>query len=255
MKTAAIIPARMDSSRFPGKPMKEIHGMPMIGHIFERSKFISNADIICVATCDQEIFDYINASGGFAVMTSDKHERATERTAEALTLIEKNMNLKINLVAMIQGDEPMTTTRMISQALSPFSKDNSINVVNLMSDIEFDVEFQDPNEVKVVINKNNDAIYFSREPIPSKQKGETDGPMRKQVCVIPFRRNFLLKFNEMDETILEKIESVDMLRAIENGYKVRMIYSEDASFSVDTKEDLDNVIIKMKDDPLMKSYI
>ena len=188
-------------------------------------------------------------------MTSSMHERATDRTAEAMLIIEDQLGYKIDIVAMIQGDEPMTTPRMISQALYPFSKEDSINVVNLMSDIEFDVEFQDPNEVKVVIDKNSDAIYFSREPIPSKQKGETDGPMRKQVCVIPFRRDFLLKFNEMDETVLEKIESVDMLRVIENGYKVRMIYSEDASFSVDTKEDLDNVIIKMRDDLLMKSYI
>jgi 3-deoxy-manno-octulosonate cytidylyltransferase (CMP-KDO synthetase) len=235
--------------------MALIHGIPMIGHCLQRAQMCSDLIETYVATCNKEIAEYVESIGGKAIMTSSSHERATDRTAEAMLIIEDQLGYKIDIVVMIQGDEPMTTPRMISQALSPFSKDNSINVVNLMSDIEFDVEFQDPNEVKVVINKNNDAIYFSREPIPSKQKGETDGPMRKQVCVIPFRRNFLLKFNEMDETILEKIESVDMLRAIENGYKVRMIYSEDASFSVDTKEDLDNVIIKMKDDPLMKSYI
>lgn len=255
MKAIGIIPARMESSRFPGKPMALIHGIPMIGHCLLRAQMCSDLIETYVATCNKEIAEYIESIGGKAIMTSSMHERATDRTAEAMLIIEDQLGYKIDIVAMIQGDEPMTTPRMISQALSPFSKEDSINVVNLMSDIEFDVEFQDPNEVKVVIDKNSDAIYFSREPIPSKQKGETDGPMRKQVCVIPFRRNFLLKFNEMDETVLEKIESVDMLRAIENGYKVRMIYSEDASFSVDTKEDLDNVIIKMKDDLLMKSYI
>jgi 3-deoxy-manno-octulosonate cytidylyltransferase (CMP-KDO synthetase) len=255
MKAIGIIPARMESSRFPGKPMALIHGMPMIGHCLMRSKMCSNLIDTYVATCNIEIAEYVKSIGGKAIMTSSTHERATDRTAEAMLKIEDELGYKIDIVVMVQGDEPMTTPRMISQALSPFFAEENVNVVNLMSDIEFDDEFEDPNEVKVVIDKNNDALYFSREPIPSKQKDKTDGPMRKQVCVIPFKRDFLLKFNEMDETILEKIESVDMLRVIENGYKVRMIYSKDSSFSVDTKEDLDNVINKMKDDPLMISYL
>ena len=125
----------------------------------------------------------------------------------------------------------------------------------MITSFEFDSEFEDPNEVKVVVDKNSDALYFSREPIPSKRKGIINGPMLKQVCVIPFKREFLLKFNSMKETILEKIESVDMLRVLENGDKVRMIYSDTSSFSVDTEQDLANVVNKMADDNLMQAYL
>ena len=244
----------MESSRFPGKPMASIHGIPMIGHCYLRTSMCSDLIDTYVATCNQEIAEYIESIGGKAIMTSDAHERASDRTAEAMLKIEQQLGYKIDIVVMVQGDEPMTTPEMISKSIAPLLLDNNVNVVNLMSNIKSDSEFSDPNEVKVVVDSNNDALYFSREPIPSKRKGETDGPMQKQVCVIPFRRNFLLMFNQMHETVLEKIESIDMLRVMENGYKVRMIYSETPSFSVDTEHDLDNVINKMKDDQLMKAY-
>ena len=156
---------------------------------------------------------------------------------------------------MVQGDEPMTTPSMITQSLQPFHKDSSINVVNLMIEMETNEEFEDENEVKVVVDKNSNAIYFSREPIPSKKKGVDTGPMLKQVCVIPYRREYLLKFNEMSETELEIIESIDMLRIIENGEKVKMVYSDTQSFSVDTKKDLINVSSKMDGDALMDIYL
>ena len=116
-------------------------------------------------------------------------------------------------------------------------------------------EFEDPNEVKVVVNKNNDAIYFSREPIPSRRKGFDNVPMLKQVCIIPFRREYLLKFNETEETELEKIESVDMMRIVENGEKVHMVLTEVSSLSVDTEEDRRNVEAKMVGDKIMSEYI
>ena len=115
-------------------------------------------------------------------------------------------------------------------------------------------EFEDPNEVKVVKDQNNNAIYFSREPIPSRKKGVDKVPMLKQVCIIPFKRDYLLKFNETPETELERIESVDMMRILEIGDKVRMVLTESKSFSVDTEEDLENVIAQMKEDALMKMY-
>lgn len=254
MKAIAVIPARMESSRFPGKPMASIHGIPMIGHCYLRTSMCSDLIDTYVATCNQEIAEYIESIGGKAIMTSDAHERASDRTAEAMLKIEQQLGYKIDIVVMVQGDEPMTTPEMISKSIAPLLLDKNVNVVNLMSNIKSDSEFSDPNEVKVVVDSNNDALYFSREPIPSKRKGERDGPMQKQVCVIPFKRNFLLMFNQMHETVLEKIESIDMLRVLENGYKVRMIYSETPSFSVDTEHDLDNVINKMKDDQLMKAY-
>jgi 3-deoxy-manno-octulosonate cytidylyltransferase (CMP-KDO synthetase) len=254
MKAIAIIPARMDSSRFPGKPMAEIHGVPMIGHCYFRTRMCNELVDTYVATCDEEIYNYIESIGGKAVMTANTHERATDRTAEAMLKIEGELGEKIDIVVMVQGDEPMVTPEMISESLSPFKNDTSVNVVNLMAYMDTVDEFEDPNEVKVVIDKNSDAIYFSREAIPSRKKGFDKVPMLKQVCIIPFTREYLLKFNDMTETEIERIESVDMMRILENGGKVRMVFTKGNSFSVDTQEDLDNVSKKMQSDILMKVY-
>ena len=254
MKAIAVIPARMGSSRFPGKPMAEIHGVPMVGHCYYRTSMCQDLLDTYVATCDLEIFNYITSIGGKAVMTSDIHERATDRTAEAMLKIEQELGQKVDVVVMVQGDEPMVTPEMISESLQPFSNDESVNVVNLMAHMDTVAEFEDPNEVKVVINNNNEAIYFSREPIPSRKKGTTDVPMLKQVCIIPFKREYLLKFNEMAETELERIESVDMMRIIENGDKVHMVMTTASSLSVDTEEDRRNAESKMADDELRLKY-
>lgn len=155
---------------------------------------------------------------------------------------------------MVQGDEPMVTPDMIDAAIEPMLKDPSINVVNLMAEMETVAEFEDPNEVKVVVDFNNDALYFSREPVPSRKKGVTEVPMRKQVCIIPFRRDYLLKFNEMQESPLEIIESVDMMRILEHGEKVRMVPTDKRTLSVDTAEDLARVIEMMREDTLRAVY-
>jgi len=245
----------MGSSRFPGKPMAKIHGIPMIGHCYYRTSMCEDLIETYVATCDQKIYDYIQSIGGKVLMTANTHERASDRTAEAMLKIEDIMNEKIDIVVMVQGDEPMVTPRMISDSLKPFKIDKSVNVVNLMANIETIEEFEDPNEVKVVVNNYSNAIYFSREPIPSRKKGFKKVPMLKQVCVIPFRRDYLIKFNKTVETDLEKIESVDMMRIIENDEKVHMVMSNGTSFSVDTQADLHNVERKMENDKLMKTYI
>ena len=254
MKAVAIIPARMGSSRFPGKPMANILGMPMVGHCYFRTRMCAELKGTYVATCDREIFDYVQAIGGQAVMTSDKHDRASDRAAEAMLKIEKKTGESIDIVVMVQGDEPMITPEMIAESLKPFELAD-VNVVNLMAPIYKDTEFNDPNEVKVVVNKQNEALYFSREPIPSKRKGETDGPMLKQVCIIPFRRDYLIKFNQMEETTLERIESVDMLRVLENGDIVQMVMTEKETYSVDTEEELSSVALKMKSDDLLARYM
>jgi len=233
----AIIPARMASSRFPGKPMAEINGKPMIGHVYERTKKCSLLLETYVATCDKEISDYITSIGGLTIMTSDKHERASDRTAEAMLKVEELLGEKMDIVVMVQGDEPMVTSKMIQESLEPF-QDSSVNVVNLMAKMETIIEFEDPNEPKVVVDLNGNSIYFSREPIPSMKKGVSKVPMLKQVCIIPFRRDYLLKFNTMPETELERIESIDMNRIIEHGEKVRMVLIDGNPISVDTKSDL-----------------
>jgi len=254
MNIIAIIPARMASSRFPGKPMALIHGIPMIGHVYQRTKMCAMLSETYVATCDQEIFNYIQSIGGKAVMTADTHERCTDRTAEAMLKVEEETGKRVDIVVMVQGDEPMVTPGMMEQAIAPMLKDSSINVVNLMARIKTVEEFEDPNEVKVVVGLDGNALYFSREPIPSRKKGVTNVPMLKQVCIIPFRRDYLLKFNSMPETPLERIESVDMMRILENGEQVRMVMTDAETLSVDTPEDLRKVVKLMDGDELMYQY-
>ena len=154
---------------------------------------------------------------------------------------------------MVQGDEPMVTPYMISESLLPFS-DTDRNIVNLMSEIRTIKEFEDPNEVKVVVDCNNNALYFSREPIPSRKKNSDNVRMLKQVCVIPFRRDYLLHFNNLEETELELIESIDMIRILENGENVYMVETDIETYSVDTPEDLKNVELYMEKDKLLYSY-
>jgi 3-deoxy-manno-octulosonate cytidylyltransferase (CMP-KDO synthetase) len=255
MNKIAIIPARLNSSRFPGKPMKKIHGMPMIGHCYYRTSMCNDLKDTYVATCDEEIYNYIVSIGGKAIMTDKSHERASDRSAEAMIEIEKITDSKIDIVVMVQGDEPMVTPKMISDSLEPFKFDRSVNIVNLMTKIKTIKEFEDPNEVKVVVNKSNNAMYFSREPIPSRKKGVHKVSMLKQVCVIPFKRDYLIKFNNTPETDIEIAESIDMMRIIESDEKVRMVMSNECSYSVDTQSDLEKVSKMMKSDSLMKMYL
>ncbi len=254
MNIISIIPARMGSTRFPGKPMADILGMPMIGHVYKRVKISKLLNEVYVATCDKEIYEYIESIGGKAVMTSDCHERCSDRCAEAMLTIENDENIKVDVMVMVQGDEPLTFPEMIDEAVEPMLKDSSIKITNLVADIHTVKEFEDPNEVKVVMDKNYNALYFSREPVPSRKKGVIDVPMKKQVCVIPFTRDFLLEYNTIDPTPLEIIESVDMMRILENGMSVKMIPTAYETKAVDTQADLNRVIEMMRNDNLIEGY-
>ncbi|SHN61111.1 3-deoxy-manno-octulosonate cytidylyltransferase [Desulfovibrio litoralis] len=255
MNIIAIIPARMGSSRFPDKPMKDIHGMPMIGHVALRTAMSKNLSATYVATCDTVIKDWCEANNIKAIMTKDTHTRCTDRTAEAMLKIEQETGKKADIVVMVQGDEPMVTPQMIDAAIDAMLSNPEIKVVNLMAEMKTVEEFEDPNEVKVVTDLQNNALYFSREPIPSRKKGTTIVPMQKQVCIIPFRRDYLLEFNSLPEAPLEIIESVDMMRILENGEKVKMVPITESSLSVDTPSDLERVKLAMKNDKLMPLYL
>jgi 3-deoxy-manno-octulosonate cytidylyltransferase (CMP-KDO synthetase) len=173
-------------------------------------------------------------------MTSDKHERASDRCAEALLIIEQEDNIKFDIVVMVQGDEPMIHPDMISEAVSPILDNSKILVTNLLGQIENKEEFEDLNCIKVVCDLNNNALYFSREPIPTRTKEETI-PMGKQICVIPFQRDFLIEYNGLEPTPLEIAESVDMMRVLEHGIKVRMVRTNYNTHAVDTLDDLKTV--------------
>jgi 3-deoxy-manno-octulosonate cytidylyltransferase (CMP-KDO synthetase) len=254
MRTIAIIPARMGSSRCPGKPMKTIHGIPMIGHVYCRTKMAGNVDFTCVATCDKEIYDYIESIGGIAVMTSDTHDRASDRAAEALIKIEKQEGVTFDFVAMIQGDEPLVQPDKIDKAIDELTVDGALNIVNLMGIIDSKEEFEDQNEVKVVTDLNNNALYFSREPIPSGWHGIESIPMKKQLGLIFFRRDYLLRFNALEQTPLEIIESVDMMRVLENGDKIKMVKVDDKSIGVDTAGDFLVAEKLLRDDAVFLKY-
>ena len=241
----ALVPARMGSSRFPGKPMAKILGKPMIGHVYERvvqSPLIAQA---AVATCDQEIFDYIESIGGKAVMTADTHERASDRCAEALLKLEQEHGIRYDIVVMVQGDEPMTHPDMIAEAVRPMLDEPSIQIVNLLGRISDHSEFEDRNCIKVVCDLNLNAMYFSREPIPTRCK-VGDVPMGKQVCIIPFRRDYLLRYTSLAPTPLEIAEAVDMMRVLEHGDSIRMVPTRHETWAVDTPEDLKTVEARMR---------
>jgi 3-deoxy-manno-octulosonate cytidylyltransferase (CMP-KDO synthetase) len=254
MNIIGVIPARMGSTRFPGKPMKKIHGMPMIGHCYHRTAIALGVDATYVATCDIEIAEYINSIGGRAIMTSNTHTRATTRTAEALEKIEQETDEKVDIVVMVQGDEPLILPETIRE-VTPEFKDKSVNIVNIMSRLTTEESFKDVNNVKVVIANNNDALYYSREPIPSPWKGWEDIPRYMQTGIIAFRRDILIAFNAMKETQLEQIESIDMNRVLETGGKIRMVLTEATTIGVDVLEELNEVEKILVGDKIMGAYI
>ena len=249
MRIVAVIPARMDSSRFPGKPLALICGHPMIEHVYKRSLMCQALDEVYVATCDQEIAEATEKFGGRAIMTSSAHQRASDRVAEVAQQMEAD------IFVMVQGDEPMIFPEMIDQALGPLLHDSTVLCANLAAPIRSEEEFQDLNTVKVVMAQNGDALYFSREPIPTRQRlSFSQLPAYKQVCVIPFRRDFLLRYARLEPTPLEQAESIDMLRALEHGYPIRMVVTEHVTQAVDTPDDLARVEAIMENDPIFERY-
>jgi 3-deoxy-manno-octulosonate cytidylyltransferase (CMP-KDO synthetase) len=247
-KIIAIIPARMGSTRFPGKPLTKICGKSMIEHVYKRTAMTSVLDEVFVATCDKEIWEEVVNFGGRVVMTSPKHERCTERIAEAARQIDAD------IIINVQGDEPMVTPDIIELSLKPFLDNNVVYCTNLIRRIQSRSEFYDKNTIKVVVNKNMDVLYFSREPIPTNSLGKKAGDWYKQLGIMAFTKEFLIKYPKLEPTSLEIAESIDMNRILEHGYSIKAVLSEYESFGVDTVEDRDRVEILMKDDPLCGYY-
>lgn len=247
MKVAAVIPARMGSSRYPGKPLCDIHGMTMIEHVYRRTAMSDAVDETYIATPDEEIHTETESFGGNAIMTGS-HPRATDRVAEAAR------ELDAEIIVVMQGDEPLVYPDMLDDAIAPV-RDGEAKVTNLAKPIHDEDEYRDPNNVKVVVDEEWNGLYFSRAPIPYIHDGSyEDASVYHQVCVIPFEREFLFEFTSMDETELEKTESVDMLRLLENGHDVRLVETDRQTYPVDTPEDHEKVNEMMADDPLFAEY-
>ncbi|SEQ18927.1 3-deoxy-manno-octulosonate cytidylyltransferase [Nitrosomonas ureae] len=250
MKTIAVIPARMGSSRFPGKPIAQILGRSMIEHIYKRVAMSKSLDATYIATCDEEIRQVAESFGAPVIMTANTHERASDRVAEAVIHIPD-----AELIVMVQGDEPMTHPTMIDTAVAPFRNDPELGCVNLVRKIDHEADYHDFNTIKVVMNQQNNALYMSRRPIPSLAKtGFTDTAAYKQVCIIPFRRERLFQYTRLLPTPLEQLESIDMLRLLEHGLQVKMVPTEFNTQAVDTMADLLRVEKLMAADPLLARY-
>jgi len=250
MKTVAIIPARMAATRFPNKPLAPILGLPMIEHVRRRVSMCADLDDIIVATCDKEIREVVESSGGKVIMTSDAHERCTDRIAEAAESIDAD------IVINVQGDEPLVMPEMMNEVIGPFLDDNELPSVNLVTRIIDTEEFENPNVPKVVTNRYGDLLYISREPIPSQKKANTGDFIKlKQLGIIAFRSEFLQVFSKLKPTPLEQIESVDMMRAVEHGYRVRATETQGLMIGVDMPEDIKRVEEILVSDSLIKKYM
>ena len=248
MKSIAIIPARMASRRFPGKPLATIYGLPMIEHVRRRVLLSPLVEEVVVATCDDAIADVVKQSGGHVVMTADTHERCTDRIAEAAGRLDGD------IIVNVQGDEPLVRPEMLAPLIGALEGDNDLPCANLMVEIRTDANFKSRNVVKTVVDRKSNALYFSREPIPT--AGGSDAPRKgfQQLGIIAFRRDFLLEFAQLEATPLEAAESVDMLRALEHGYRVRMVPCGFDSIGVDTPKDLERAEALLRQDDLMASY-
>jgi len=250
MKLAAIIPARMAATRFPGKPLAHICGLPMIEHVRRRVTMCPILDEVVVATCDEEIKKTVSDAGGKVIMTDNTHERCTDRIAEAATKIDADV------IINVQGDEPLVMPQMIIELTRPFFDDSELLAANLVTRIVDEEEFQNPNAPKIVTNRMGDILYISREPIPSSKKTNTYNYVKlKQLGLIAFRSDFLQVFTRLEPTPLEIIESVDMMRAVEHGYRVKAVEIKGRMIGVDLPEDINYVEKVLISDPLMKKYL
>jgi len=249
MHKVGFIPVRLGSSRFPGKPLAEINGVPMLHVVYANTVESKELDNVYITTPDLEIMAYCESNGLNCIKTSDSHERASDRCEEAMHTYEKENDCEVDIPVMIQGDEPMVTGDMIDGAVSALIESDA-SAINLMSEIRSRDEWLNSNTIKVVVDRNNYAMYMSRAPIPSAHASMSDSENSvfgfKQVCVIPFWRNSLVTFSSLDIFENEVRESIDMLRYLENGLKVKMSFSDKETFPVDTVSDLEKVANLLK---------
>jgi len=247
MRCVGIIPVRMGSTRFPGKPLARILGLTMLEHVYRRAKLCTRLHETLVATCDEEIRVAVESFGARVMMTSSHHERAAERVAETAA------SLEADAVVLIQGDEPMVHPTMLEELVAPLQADAQVHCTNLMLGIDAS-DAHDPDQIKVVCDLSGNALYMSRTPIPPVPL-HTTGRWWRQIGIIAFRRDFLLRLTSLPPTPLERAESIDMLRAIERGFSVRMVPTRHVTYPVDTPEDLVKVERLMQRDPLVATYM
>lgn len=235
MKVLCVIPARYESTRLPGKPLRQIAGLPMIVRVYNRAKTAAHIANAIVATDDERIKDAVEKAGGVAVMTRKDHKTGTDRLAE---VAEKYQD--IDVIVNVQGDEPLIDPNLIDDLAKLFEEDENLQMATVKTEIKDAKEQKNPNNVKVITDKAGYALYFSRSLIPYPRK-EGISKVYKHIGIYAYRRDFLLKYAKMRSTPLEETESLEQLRALENGYKIRVVETDKEFVGVDTEEDLKRV--------------
>lgn len=241
MKILGIIPARYGSTRFHAKALAEIHGKPMVQHVYERSSESLKLDEVIVATDHAKIFDVVKSFGGRAVMTREDHPSGTDRCYEAFLSTGKNFDYIIN----IQGDEPFIKPEQIDECAGLL--DGKVELATMVTKIKDTDALFSPNTAKVLLNQNGEAIYFSREALPHlrgiEKKNYLDNhTFYKHVSIYAYRSDVLKAITSLKPSPLEEAEKLEQLRWIENGYKIKVGVTEYESFGIDTEEDLKKAI-------------
>ena len=238
LHSVAVIPARFASSRLPGKPLADIAGRPMIEHVYRRAADARGVDAVVVATDDARIAAAVEAFGGIVRLTKEGHRTGTDRIAEVA------VDLSCDVLVNVQGDLPLIEPGMISEVLEPLTSDASVQMSTLRQPASDTSEIASPHVVKVVVDRRGDALYFSRSPVPFVREAGAAGARHcvyKHIGLYGFRRDFLLTFAALPQTPLERAESLEQLRALEHGYRIRTVATRYESIEVDTPDDLERV--------------
>ena len=243
MKFLGVIPSRYASTRLEGKPLKDICGHTMIEWAYKRTK-LSNLDEVVVATDDERIYKEVERFGGKAILTSKEHENGTSRIAEVCTKYED-----YDVIVNVQGDEPLIEPEMINSIINSFKEDDTISMSTLKYKIDTMEEIENPNYVKVITDKKGYALYFSRSVIPYPRKLDIQN-YYKHVGIYGYKRDFVVEYAKMEPTPLELSESLEQLRALENGYRIKVMETPYKIIGVDTQEELEKVREYIKENGL-----
>jgi len=234
MNVTVIIPARYGSTRFPGKPLATILGKPMIQHVYENVSASTLVHEVIVATDDERIKKVVEGFNGKCFLTTKDHATGTDRIAEVAE------GLNTDIVVNVQGDEPLISADLIERLIQPFLSDETLQMATLKTKINQSEDIENPNVVKVITNKDHHAIYFSRSTIPYNRE-KIDIDYFKHIGVYAYRRSFLFDYIKLPESLLEKAESLEQLRAIENGHSIYVSEVKSELIGVDVPEDVEKV--------------
>jgi 3-deoxy-manno-octulosonate cytidylyltransferase (CMP-KDO synthetase) len=237
MNILAVIPARYASQRFPGKPLVKIGDKPMVQWVYEAAQRCPDFTKVVVATDDQRIANSVEQFGGAIEMTSANHETGTDRVAEVASRYPE-----MSVVVNVQGDQPFVTPKMLSQLVSPYLHGDSPPMTTIACPLDFDTDYTNFNAVKVLCDRYNNALYFSRSPIPYSRNFGKNIPVYYHLGLYAFDRNFLSKYTQLTPTPLEQCEGLEQLRVLEHGFSIRVCLTERAVMEINTPEDLAKAI-------------